>query len=74
MQGIDRVIQRVKAMCEPIEQVQVTFHPSSLFDIANANEWKAAKAAFYADNEDIKVGAGVLEGPKALEASTGPWR
>uniref|UniRef100_A0A6S8LSH1 AAA+ ATPase domain-containing protein n=1 Tax=Dunaliella tertiolecta TaxID=3047 RepID=A0A6S8LSH1_DUNTE len=54
MQGIDRVIQRVKAMYEPIEQVQVTFHPTSLFDIANANEWKAAKAAFYADNEDIK--------------------
>jgi hypothetical protein len=56
MQGIDRVMQRVKAMYEPIEQVQITFHPTSLFDIANANEWKAAKAAFYADNEDIKVG------------------
>lgn len=59
MQGIDRVMMRVKAMYEPIEQVQTNFHPTSLFDIASSNEWKAAKAAFYADNEDIKVCRGV---------------
>ncbi|GFH18109.1 uncharacterized protein HaLaN_14853, partial [Haematococcus lacustris] len=50
MQGIDRVILRVKAMYEPVEQVSFP-----IFEYANNVEWKAVKAAFYADNEDIKA-------------------
>jgi dynein heavy chain, axonemal len=49
-QGIDHVMARVKAMYEPIEAV--AFAP---FDPANNAAWRAAKAAFSADNEDIKV-------------------
>ncbi len=49
-QGIDRVMQRVKAMYEPVEAVSF-----NVFDYANNGAWKAAKAAFYTDNEDIKV-------------------
>lgn len=49
MQGIDRVVQRVKAMYEPVEATMF-----NIFDYGNAAEWKAVKAAFYADNEDIK--------------------
>jgi len=50
MQGIDRVMQRVKAMYEPIEQTVY-----NVFAYDNAPEWKGAKADFYANNEDIKV-------------------
>eukprot|EP00798_Chlamydomonas_sp_ICE-L_P031817 gene31817-7021_t len=48
-QGIDRVVQRVKAMYEPVEAVMF-----NIFDYGNNAEWKAIKATFYADNEDIK--------------------
>jgi hypothetical protein len=51
VQGIDRVMQRVKSMYEPVELVMF-----NVFDYTNAADWKAVKAAFYADNEDIKVG------------------
>lgn len=42
---------RVKSMYEPIELI--TFN---VFDYGNSSEWKAVKAAFYSDNEDIKAG------------------
>ncbi|KXZ49756.1 DHC2 protein [Gonium pectorale] len=48
--GIDRVVHRVVAMYEPIETI-----PFNVFDYGNAHEWKAAKAQFYSDNEDIKA-------------------
>lgn len=50
MQGIDRVMMRVKAMYEPIEAISF-----NVFDYGNNTEWKAVKATFYSDNEDIKV-------------------
>jgi dynein heavy chain len=37
-------------MYEPIETIAF-----NVFDYANAHEWKAAKAQFYSDNEDIKA-------------------
>lgn len=54
-QGIDRVMQRVKTMYEPIEATQF-----DVFDQTNAAEWKAVRAAFFTDNEDIKVGGCTL--------------
>ncbi|GLI59150.1 hypothetical protein VaNZ11_000978 [Volvox africanus] len=48
--GIDRVVHRVVAMYEPIETIAF-----NVFDFANGHEWKAAKAQFYSDNEDIKA-------------------
>ena len=48
-QGIDRVVQRVRSMYEPIEAIQF-----NVFDYGNSGEWKAMKAQFYTDNEDIK--------------------
>ncbi|MEW5308429.1 MAG: hypothetical protein WDW38_000392 [Sanguina aurantia] len=48
--GIDRVVHRVVAMYEPIETVSF-----NLFDFGNTGDWKAAKANFYSDNEDIKA-------------------
>jgi dynein heavy chain, axonemal len=48
-QGIDAVIQRVHAMVEPIEHINF-----NIFDQANGIMWRAAKSAFYSDNEGIK--------------------
>jgi dynein heavy chain len=44
------VVSRVYAMYEPIESI--TFN---VFDYGNQHEWRAAKAEFYTDNEDIKA-------------------
>lgn len=38
MQGIDRVVQRVKAMYEPIEAVMF-----NVFDYGNSSEWRSVK-------------------------------
>ncbi|GMH41526.1 hypothetical protein BSKO_09436 [Bryopsis sp. KO-2023] len=48
-QGIDRVIQSVHAMVEPIENV-----PFNVFDQGESAQWVAAKTQFSNDNEGIK--------------------
>jgi hypothetical protein len=54
-------------MYEPVELVMF-----NVFDYANAADWKAVKAAFYADNEDIKVGG--LCSDRTLSLSPFPSR
>ncbi len=47
--GIDDVIEHVHLMVEPVEEVLF-----NVFDASNAPQWRALKAAFYAENESIK--------------------
>lgn len=48
--GIDDVIERVQAMVEPLEGAVF-----DVFDAAHAPQWRALRARFGADNEDVKA-------------------
>jgi hypothetical protein len=48
--GIDDVIERVQLMLEPVETAMF-----NVFDAAHAAQWRALRARFYADNEEVKA-------------------
>jgi len=48
--GIDDVIERVQLIVEPVETVMF-----DLFDQAHAPQWRALRARFFADNEEVKA-------------------
>lgn len=48
--GIDDVIERVQLIVEPVETVIF-----DVFDQAHAPQWRALRARFFADNEEVKT-------------------
>lgn len=48
--GIDDVIERVQLIVEPVETVMF-----DVFDQAHAPQWRALRARFFADNEEVKA-------------------
>lgn len=48
--GIDDVIERVQLIVEPVETVMF-----DAFDQAHAPQWRALRARFFADNEEVKA-------------------
>lgn len=48
--GIDDVIERVQLIVEPVETVMF-----DVFDQAHAPQWRALRARFFADNEEVKT-------------------
>lgn len=48
--GIDDVIERVQLMVEPVETALF-----NVFDSAHAGQWRALRARFYQDNDEVKA-------------------
>jgi hypothetical protein len=48
--GIDDIIERVQSIVEPVETVMF-----DVFDQAHAPQWRALRARFFADNEEVKA-------------------
>lgn len=64
--GIDDVIERVHLMVEPVETVLF-----NVFDSAHAGQWRALRARFYQDNDEVKASTVCVSGFEKLGKSRG---